>query len=85
MSENFFKEIRELKDKGKTIRVISIDGRSYDGKISKSGEDYIEVSHEKGRTLIYLNNIISVSTIGEEMEYGGRELGDKKGKRDRDV
>jgi len=81
MPKKFFNEMQELESKGDTIRVKSIDGKSYDGKISKAGEDYIEVSHEKGSTLIYFNNIISVSIISEEVEYGSRKLGDNKGKK----
>ena len=74
MLKKFFNEMQELESKGETIRVRSIDGRSYDGKISKAGEDYIEVSHEKGSTLIYFNNIISVSIIAKEVEWGSSIL-----------
>jgi len=81
MPKKFFNEMQELESKGDTIRVKSIDGKSYDGKISKAGEDYIGVSHEKGGTLIYFNNIISVSIIAREIEYGSRNLGDNKGKK----
>ena len=80
MLKKFSDEMKELESKGETIRARSIDGRSYDGKISKAGEDYIEVSHEKGSTLIYFNNVISVSIIAEEVEYGSRKLGDNKEK-----
>lgn len=79
MLEKFFNAMQELESKGETIRVRCIDGRFYDGKISKAGEDYLEVSNEKGNTLIYLNNIISVSIIAEEVGYGNRKLGDNKG------
>lgn len=81
MLKKFSEEMQELGSKEETIRVRSIDGRSYDGKIIKAGEDYIEVSHEKGSALIYFNNIISVSIIAEEVEYGSRKLGDNKKKK----
>jgi hypothetical protein len=81
MPNRFFDEMQELENKGETVRVTAIDGRSYDGKISKAGEDYIEISHERGTHLICCNNIISVSIIAKEVEWGSRSFGQEKKKK----
>jgi hypothetical protein len=81
MLKKFSDEMQELESKGETVRIKAIDGKSYDGKISKAGEDYVEVSHEKGSHLIYFHNIISVSIIAKEVEWGSSIFEKIKGKK----